>query len=597
MADSDSSSNGSIRTKRPRVVVKRACSSCRNRKAKCDGEEPSCGRCRKMGIEGSCNYDYNGDKRRQSTRALIENLTSHNRELKALIDDRSATSSTDNSGPVGTNSETIRVYDGKLFTADELGEVHFFGGTSNLFVIKNNNRRDSHSPSDLWDTNLIGAQRNRETSYHYNKDTVDCLLELYWKWQNSFIPVVDKDVFMEHMIKGGKYYSDLLLNAILSHGAPFSDFKHLKGKDGSSGSCYVDEIEKILLSELQKPNITTVQALVILASRDAAFSNSNSRGWVYNGMASRMAIDLGLHLNCQNLCDEGRISSEDLKIREKTFWACFLADNCWSAYVGRPPLLNESLVGIKPPSRLCFKANDSNQYKSVYARELYNQPQTLHQDSCFAESIVLCKILTRIMLSIYHSPGEISKGHASNLVIDLNNELESWEKTLPDGLKVIYHGINAPPVLLLNAFFHAIVIYVFRPFMGSHLNGLNPVEKCNSSANTIMEILAVYRRDYSLRHIMNLASHFIFTAVSVQMSLGKDDENYDSETLELALAFLDEISQTWPSAARIGLGIRRTMDNASDTTFIPENDDGLPEMESSNFWLEYFRHFNLTNGF
>jgi hypothetical protein len=44
------------------------------------------------------------------------------------------------------------------------------------------------------------------------------------------------------------------------------------------------------------------------------------------GMSFRMALDLGLHLSCDELVSSGRMSQEEANARAITFWGCYLYD-------------------------------------------------------------------------------------------------------------------------------------------------------------------------------------------------------------------------------------------------------------------------------
>lgn len=43
-------------------------------------------------------------------------------------------------------------------------------------------------------------------------------------------------------------------------------------------------------------------------------------------MSFRMALDLGLHLSCNELAKSGRMSQEEADARMITFWGCYLYD-------------------------------------------------------------------------------------------------------------------------------------------------------------------------------------------------------------------------------------------------------------------------------
>jgi hypothetical protein len=44
------------------------------------------------------------------------------------------------------------------------------------------------------------------------------------------------------------------------------------------------------------------------------------------GMSFRMALDLGLHMTCDELVNSGRMSHEEANARAITFWGCYLYD-------------------------------------------------------------------------------------------------------------------------------------------------------------------------------------------------------------------------------------------------------------------------------
>jgi hypothetical protein len=61
-------------------------------------------------------------------------------------------------------------------------------------------------------------------------------------------------------------------------------------------------------------------------------------GWLYSGMAFRMAFDLGIHLPSDKLqAFVKSLSTEDIEIRKRLFWSCYTWDKTISIYLGRMP--------------------------------------------------------------------------------------------------------------------------------------------------------------------------------------------------------------------------------------------------------------------
>jgi hypothetical protein len=61
-------------------------------------------------------------------------------------------------------------------------------------------------------------------------------------------------------------------------------------------------------------------------------------GWLYSGMAFRMAFDMGIHLPSDKLqAFVKSLSAEDIEIRKRLFWSCYTWDKTISIYLGRMP--------------------------------------------------------------------------------------------------------------------------------------------------------------------------------------------------------------------------------------------------------------------
>ena len=76
---------------------------------------------------------------------------------------------------------------------------------------------------------------------------------------------------------------------------------------------------------MDSPSIATVQALVLLSAHEAAVTR-DSRGWLYSGMAMRLAVDLGLHLDTDIYVRVGKLSLREATVRQITFWGTYFLD-------------------------------------------------------------------------------------------------------------------------------------------------------------------------------------------------------------------------------------------------------------------------------
>jgi Fungal specific transcription factor domain len=97
---------------------------------------------------------------------------------------------------------------------------------------------------------------------------------------------MSRPVFVQHLSAGGKYFSPLLLNAILAHACQISDWPGARSDPEdpcSAGNHFFVTAKELLDRELERPSVTTVQALALMASREAGCAR-DARGWLYSGM-------------------------------------------------------------------------------------------------------------------------------------------------------------------------------------------------------------------------------------------------------------------------------------------------------------------------
>ena len=54
-----------------------------------------------------------------------------------------------------------------------------------------------------------------------------------------------------------------------------------------------------------------------------ALGDERSAAWLYAGLAFRMIVDLGMHVEAPKLTSHRKFSDEDSEIRRRVFWAAF----------------------------------------------------------------------------------------------------------------------------------------------------------------------------------------------------------------------------------------------------------------------------------
>lgn len=152
------------------------------------------------------------------------------------------------------------------------------------------------------------------------------LLDLHWNRQHHAFLITYRPAFMRDMACRGPYYSKLLLNAIYFGASKFSSRLEVRRDPDdvrTAGWLYRERVRELLGSALDRSDITTIQALLVMASSLFALGDERSAAWLYAGTAFRMIIDLGMHVDGSRLPQNMRLNDEDLEIRRRVFWGAF----------------------------------------------------------------------------------------------------------------------------------------------------------------------------------------------------------------------------------------------------------------------------------
>ena len=360
---------------------------------------------------------------------------------------------------------------------DDDGFVHYFGPSSNLNLISdiplatiytrdNNSVFEPSPPSD-------GTSIDLETDQMLGEDDEELenhLLDLYWRWQHPYFFILSRPLFERDMAaarrtspdrNSHKFFSPILLNAILAHASHFSDRPQVRADTNDPntvGDAYFAKARQLLDSEVERPSVTTVQALAIMGSREAGCGRDTGLGWLYSGMAFRMALDLGLHLSCESLLEKGRISQEEADVRSITLWGCHLYDKYvnsfvfivefltkrhrgWSAYVGRPELIPAYIIRTAPKPAI----NAAEEYTAWTLRE-NGEPQLAYTMSTAHHTWSLTEILGSVIRSLYTATSRGVPIDHQSVVTDHHLRLLSWQRDLPCHLRLSGLGSQNPPL-------------------------------------------------------------------------------------------------------------------------------------------------------
>ncbi|KAG8163233.1 hypothetical protein KVR01_006530 [Diaporthe batatas] len=542
--------------KRQRVSV--ACLACRHKRMRCDGQQPVCGSCLSRGVE--CIFQHAENKRRPPSKKYVESLQARIRHLEAQVvslGSKPAYGSTkidltaeDNEQDDESGGEDdqdpfsdLTVRAGRLNVIDD-GQLHYFGSQSSYNLVREPLRdADPQEPSHKAQVEGLLATAQLGKTVSISDELQDHLLDLYWRWQNPWNYVIHKGAFLKSF-KGeddGKNCSPLLLCSIFAIAARYSDrpeLRSIQDDPNTTGDAFCEQAKILMLYETEAPTITTVQAACLLALRIMS-DGKEALGWLYAGNATRMAHNLGLHLDSSKLIATGSLSGEEVEARKVTWWGCYVVDKLFSCGLGRPSSTPKSSISCPKPSidtneeyRPWLPTPDGSASENFLGMHSHVSSTACHVSETYT-------IACEAMDIIYAANSTLSNRELEDVISKADVELRTHFTALPSFLRVS----NSPKVPMLphvcifHIQYHAHLILLHRPMIRnrgrknsasvdtSTNDGSNRGDEyenqhmatCRHSATEIARLLRTYKQQYTLRRIPIAAVHLCFSAVVIHL--------------------------------------------------------------------------------
>ncbi|KAH6642248.1 fungal-specific transcription factor domain-containing protein [Boeremia exigua] len=581
----DTPAVGRVRKRAPE-----ACTFCRRRKIKCSTERPTCANCKTHGM--TCNYEPIDDAVRARTArpskvARREITTEHaatapEPRAKSVSDDLHTRSNVDSASRANSVSRIV---------VSSNGVPSYHGRTSTLFEENYQDRStpeaNTRMPEEWVEKGLIAeaaCQRQLEdVNLRLGKLDFDGvepelgqhLLSLHWNRQHHSFLITYRPAFMRDMACKGPNFSKLLLNAIFFSASKFSPRRELR-RDAddvrTAGWKFRERVRGLLGGALDKSDITTIQALLIMCNSLFALGDERSAAWLYAGLAFRMIVDLGIHVDKAGLTTHRKFSDEDLEIRRRVFWAAFVVDKIQSLYQGRPVTLKEAdtLVPIK--------FLDTYEELEHWTPQAYLTQSDVTYSGSPAYSIStfkhLCKlslVLSDILSTIYtERSSDKSSAELSTKLESIHATLQAWYRDLPAHLADLGQLPTTPPpnVLSLLAMYHVLVILLHHPFVADgHLYStsrsisVNSLKCCATAANDIVHLLRVFDKAFSVRRAPYLISYATYVAATIHVRIAaKRGPGSDAHSsLAACLAVFRENQETNPAVRRANALVQNLM--------------------------------------
>ncbi len=349
--------------------------------------------------------------------------------------------------PVEIEGEAIPIRSriGHIRRKKDGNSAEFYGATSFFQISPNDEGEASSTTGTLPLDPSPGLDQEVVTSTSYEQSSIEIdsqlafspqshicqtLMATFFKNQYQYHMCLYREYFLRDFDAGaGPYYSDLLMYAVCAIGALASDEIALR----ELSDVFCNRAQQLLYgSALESPNLTTLQALILLGHREIGHGKM-SKGWLFSGMAFRLAHEMGLHLDPSNWksSDGSRVEREILR---RTYWAAFVADKHLSLYFGRPPALYPRQSDVNDTIRIPYPP----EWESLL--NTYIMPgtsETAYEDglalvAAFIQQAELCKILHRMIIEVFENrSANADETVLATSVKDIDVALKKWSANLP----------------------------------------------------------------------------------------------------------------------------------------------------------------------
>ncbi|PVH95805.1 hypothetical protein DM02DRAFT_689316 [Periconia macrospinosa] len=470
------------------------------------------------------------------------------------------------------------------------GRLRYFGPTTNCHV---------HSElGNLHDSEQQLSEQARRADKIIRSlplETYDYLMDLFWQCYNPVIHVLHQEAFNEDREAGRmQFYSGFLHVCVLAMGFRFADKDRPDIKKLAvphMESTLHREAKYMLDHELERPGgIPSVVALLLLGDLECGVGRDNL-GWLYGGLAVRLAFDIGLHLDTRL----SGLSEREVEIRQMTLWACVIYDKYWALFLGRPTSMKSTDLEIyhlaKQFERLgtCRPAGPEKSLETKIYEALLDLME-------------LAGKITDSMDPRSQSPDSVVDRDKYLRMAALDREFSTWYARLPEALKWTPANIATAPFsfFLLHQQYHSSLILLHRPFAlyedqssqdqegggngaGDHFSALSRTV-CTKHAIRVAKIFWQHRQRFDTKRIFVTGLQHAGTAATAlvaALAFIKDpnDRNNNMQYLECLSASLNDMGQTYQPAERMSVVLRAVM--------VELRGDTLPTTNPHDFKLLY----------
>ncbi|ORX91129.1 hypothetical protein K493DRAFT_304324 [Basidiobolus meristosporus CBS 931.73] len=404
------------------------------------------------------------------------------------------------------------------------------------------------------------------------------LINAYFDLVYPQYPIVNQVKFMRDLESGRQ--SELLLNCVYAVAARYVNPGNLDSKHTfAAGDYFANRAKSIMGQYCDDHTISNVQALFLLALH-AYGSGHGSGGWLYSGMATRMAQEIGMNRVDEKATDIDvfqEFSWMEKETCRRIWWSLYALERIISIGTGRQTVIDENECEVILPS-------DDRAWE-LGSEQASAMDSHYHPDpgSSSPGGLAYLVTLTTIMGRVYQFQNrlKLSRGSPSSLHAEfaiLDAALVSWNISLPTKFQFgpgdpLPPGLNGRFAVWIRLMYYAALITLHRSNIGCTDSGPTfPVsltfanssfDRCISSANGITEILSKIQAtpEYFVHSSIPLIT-YISAGIHVKNMFSKDQRisTTAKQCLDINYSAMDKLKAQWAQCFRY-LGILKDIES------------------------------------
>lgn len=582
--------------KKPRLL---SCQRCRSRKIRCNYEYP-CSNCIKNGTDCVKTIDDMRKKRFPAT--YVNRLEKRLNELVGLI---TQAKNADSAKAVLDLIESIdenklaetEISDGgdKQEVLNQLDSLH------DIEIHDADNSSSVYGPTSVYDSDLISKRLRSQKLEEMpigtlNKDPIilHCI-KLFFTWQypdhNMFI---FREAFLIDFFnptQDSMYCSRVLVLSLCALGSKMSE----DDKIYSRSVHFYKEAKSLLLSQLDRPSITSVQSFFLLAFYDICHG-SNSSGWMLSGNAIRMGYDLGFQLDPKVwfLKPHNDLSPLDVAIRSRVYWGSYVADHFISLLLGRPSLLKKSDATIAESNDLP-NLEWIDDYMYIDPKDKHKTKTEIFQISNPLRSIInLINISDNILNDIFTKTeddhdskdnDDLNLKSRMKKLTEYNTQIKRWKKSLPPEIawdkNTLETTADNPTFMSIRYYYYILLLCLNRPFVSfskdlAKQEDFLPSEICAEAIDDLLVAIQRFKKVHGLRRASIFIVYCSILSLSVIL-LTSSSEPLTEPKQKMVDFFLDVLqgcSRTWRLADKSYKLIKLKLHNDSNASEAVSQNEG-----------------------